>query len=63
MAIKIDDLGKISIEFPEVYDELFDKAVKRVKMALDVKRLTVEKIKKFKSQFIMKIKRGDFLAR
>jgi len=34
MALKIDDIGKLIFEFPEVYDEIFENATKRTKLTM-----------------------------
>jgi hypothetical protein len=37
MALKVEDLSKIHVEFPEIYEELFIGAIRRRKIAQLIK--------------------------
>jgi len=44
MALKVEDLSKIHSEFPDIYNELFEGAIKRSNIALSIKKEVIDNI-------------------
>jgi hypothetical protein len=50
MSLKVEDLGKVYSEFPDIYAELFLSAYNRYRMAKKIKEQTIEKIQELFEQ-------------